>query len=115
MSETMTKTLILLSSRKGTTAKEGSNKNRPYVSYKMLDSGGSYYDFFCWNDSRNGSGSLYPDSLATPCLVECELLIGSNSEGKGTVDLHSVNRYSASFGFGKIMESLKLPMEKVPR
>jgi hypothetical protein len=103
-----TDTVVLLESRYGSSKKEGSNKDRNYVSYKVLFFDGLYSDFFCWDEP----GRSYPKNLATPCLAECDFSRRS-MDGKVTLELHGITKSSASFSFSKLFESLKLPMDKV--
>jgi len=99
-------TVVAFSYRAGISSKEGSNKGNPFISFSMLDNTGEMFDIFEWN--RDGR---FPKEIVTPCLLEVELEV-SNSNDKVKVDLLRIERKSASFSFGKILEGLKLPMEK---
>jgi hypothetical protein len=99
--------VVALSYRAGSSKKDGSNKDRRFASFVVLDMDGNVFDIFQWEDTPH-----FPKSVSTPCLMECVLEFVPNSDGKISAEVLSVERMSASFDLGKIIESAKIPMEK---
>jgi len=99
-------TVVAFNYRSGVSSKEGSNKNKSYISFALLDNTGQMFDVFEWNEDGR-----FPKQVATPCLLEVQLEV-SNGNDKMKLDVLQIDRKSAVFDFGKVLEGLKLPMEK---
>ena|GEM_PF-6476049 len=92
--------------RAGASSKEGKNKGKAFVSFTAMDFKGQTFDVFQWNEDGR-----FPRRIETPCLLECSFDIVSGSD-RITLDLVQIDRKSAAFDLGKVIESAKLPMEK---
>jgi hypothetical protein len=99
--------VVALSYRSGSSRKDGANKDRRFASFSVLDMDGNFFDIFQWEDSPR-----FPKSVSTPCLMECVLEFVPGSDGKISAEVLSVERMSASFDIGKVLEAAKIPMEK---
>jgi len=93
--------------RSGVSKKDGTNKDRPFISFHCLDFDGKKFDIFEWNDDGR-----HPKKIDTPCLLDCQFEMGQNQEGDPTLGLVQIERKSAVFDLGKVFESMKLNMEK---
>jgi hypothetical protein len=93
--------VLALDFKTGTSVKEGPNKGKSYVSYKVLDlDDGNFFDMFSWADMDKK-----PVTLSVPCLIECTFKVGKKFD-EFSVDLVEVHKMSAQFDleaiFGKI-------------
>jgi len=93
--------------RSGTSKKDGTNKDRPFISFHCLDMDGKKFDIFEWNDDGR-----YPKKIDTPCLIEAVFDVGVNNDGDPTISAVSIDKKSAIIDLGKVFESMKLNMEK---
>jgi len=99
--------VIALDYRTGTSSKDGKNKDRKYSSLHVLDYDGNVFDIFVWNDD-----SRFPKDADTPCLMECQFEVGTDRDGKASLELLQILRKSAAFDVGAVFDSAKIGMEK---
>lgn len=99
--------VIALDYRTGTSTKDGRNKDKAFASLHVLDYDGNVFDVFAWNDDNR-----FPKAADTPCLMECLFEVGTDRDGKPSLDLLQIERKSAAFDVGKVFESAKISMEK---
>jgi len=99
---------IALDYRTGTSSKDGKNKDRSFVSLHILDYDGNVFDIFGWNDDGR-----FPKTADTPCLMECLFEVGTDRDGKATLDLLQILRKSAAFDVGAVFDGAKIALEKV--
>jgi hypothetical protein len=93
--------------RSGVSRKDGANKDRKFISFHCLDDSGRKFDVFQWDDDGR-----FPKKVDAPCLLECQFELGQDMDGKEELAVLSIDRKSAVFDLFKVIDSLKLAMEK---
>jgi hypothetical protein len=94
--------VLALDFRTGVSTKEGKNKDKSYVSYKVLDMQGNFFDLFSWANQER-----MPVELSVPCLIECKFEVSKRGDNV-SFDLVQVEKMSEKFDLEKVLDKIHL-------